>query len=141
MQRKLTRVRTISSECRSNGHRWNAAIFTTSEAAPRSHGQNTLSDTIGTLARHCDAQIPSLPRTFGEGRGKSGRHWNSFRVIPGPGGTKGTYFNANEKVPRQTKSPRSFISREKPEVERCECGWSSCCVDRRSAAKEGASQG
>ncbi|KYM88379.1 hypothetical protein ALC53_02862 [Atta colombica] len=54
-------------------------------------GRDTLSDIIGnstcTSAKHCDAQIPSLQKTFGG---------------------------------RRTKSLRSFISREKPEVERCE---------------------
>lgn len=126
MQRKLTRVKVISSECRSNGHRWNAAIFTSiGRAAPCD--QDTLSDTIGnstcTSARNCDAQIPSLPnirwRTgkrddIGIPFGNTRARRNKRNVL---------HFNANEKVPRQTKSPRSFISREKPEVEQCEWSW------------------
>ncbi|KYQ55181.1 hypothetical protein ALC60_05806 [Trachymyrmex zeteki] len=88
-------------------------------------GRDTLSDIIGnstcTSARHCDAQIPSLQRTFGEEVGKrdsigipfgnTQARWNKKSVL---------HFNANEEVPRRTKSLRSFISREKPKVERCE---------------------
>ncbi|TGZ46170.1 Uncharacterized protein DBV15_10747 [Temnothorax longispinosus] len=86
----------------------------------------TQSATLATCARQrgtATRRFPSLPQTFGEGLGKGDdvgipfgntrTRWNKRSVL---------HFNANEKVPRQTKSPRSFISREKPEVGRCECG-------------------
>jgi len=104
MQRKLTQARAISSECRSNGHRWNTAIFTASKAAPRP--RDTLltqsANSTSTSARHCDAQIPSLQETFSERLGKGNdvgipfgntwARWNKRSIL---------HFNANEKVPRR----------------------------------------
>lgn len=127
MQRKLTRGRKRSRanvvEMDIDG---TPPFLRASEAAPRPCGWDTLPDTIGNdgnstceaLRRADSVTSTDIREGLGKGDdigipfGNTRARWNKRSVL---------HFNANEKVPRRIKSPRSFISREKPEVERC--GW------------------
>lgn len=115
----------LRNGCRPNGHRWNDAIFTiTSGSAPRLG--DTLSNTIGKST----CRFSSVSRTVNV-KGKENDIPFGYS-----GGTKGTYFTLareNRKVPRRTESPRSFISREKAEVERCVSELESSCGYRGGA--------
>lgn len=81
MQRKLTRVRVISSECRSNGRRWNVAIFTSvGRAAPwpgHTFWHNRQLDVhVSVALRRADSVTSTDIRWR---TGEKGRRWNSFR--------------------------------------------------------------
>lgn len=121
-----SRTKAISSECRSNGHRWNAAIFTGIGSCPAApwpghtfwHNRQLNVHVDQALRRADSVTSTDIREGLGKGDdigipfGNTRARWNKRSVL---------HFNANEKVPRRTKSPRSFISREKPEVELC--GW------------------
>lgn len=140
-----SRTKAISSECRSNGHRWNAAIFTGIGSCPAApwpghtfwHNRQLNVHVDQALRRTDSVTSTDIREGLGKGDdigipfGNTRARWNKRSVL---------HFNANEKVPRRTKSPRSFISREKPEVELCR--WTlSPRVGRRGAAAKEASQG
>lgn len=127
--------RSATDSRRSNRHGWNGAIFTSVRSHPEAGG-DTLSDTD----RH--RATPRFRRTFTSNhrerfsRGKREkrtalRRRSSLGNAPAIRRNKRNvlHLGANEKVPRRTKSPRSFISREKPRVELgvsekigCSCG-------------------
>lgn len=97
MQRKLTRVRAISSECRSNGHRWNAAIFTGRRKLPR--GPTVRTHFLTQSATRRARQRGTATRRFHHFHGHSVKDWKEgtlefLSVIPGPDGTKGAYFTS-----------------------------------------------
>lgn len=92
------RARAISSECRSNGHKWNAAIFTRVGNCPMAPLARThfLTQSATRRARRRDIAT----RRFRHFKEHSVKDWEKgttlefLSVIPGPGGTKGAYFTS-----------------------------------------------
>lgn len=113
------RGRAIQNVCRSNGRGWNRVILTRVRSHPRISRTRFPTPWIGNSTcarRHC--------RTYGfrHLRGPTVKDQKSYDVgvLSGNarvGGTKGAYFTPaweRKEAPRRARSPRSFISREKP---------------------------